>query len=122
MPKPHVGIFFLVGDELLIDSVPLSQAEEYADHLIHSRGHTDYWDDLLASGQVAGEYDEYPRGRVSYSTRDERYTLLADQHILKREDVVQQILDRMQLPPDTIRGGDAHYRVTGARLKSKDRG
>jgi hypothetical protein len=121
MPEPHVGIFFLVNARLLIDSVPLCQAEEYGYHRVHG-AHADYWDALLQAGSVTGEYDEYPRGRVSYSTRDERYTLLADQHILKREDVVQQILDRMHLPPDTIRGGDAHYRVTGARLKSKDRG
>ena len=65
MTQPEVGIFFLLGDRLLIDSVPLSKAEEYGDHRIHPGSHIDYWDSLLQAGQVTGEYDEWPRGRVS---------------------------------------------------------
>ena len=45
---PNVGILFLVGDKLFIDSTPLSQAGHYGDHLIHERGHDEYWSQLVA--------------------------------------------------------------------------
>ena len=46
-----------------------------------------------------------------YDLRREKFILLADPCILRREDIVQQILNRMRLPADTVRGGDDHYRV-----------
>jgi hypothetical protein len=35
-PEPFVGIFWLLDDTLLTDSVPLNEAEPWADHLSHS--------------------------------------------------------------------------------------
>ena len=45
--EPEVGIVFLVGAKLFIDSTPFSQAGEYGHHLIHERGHDEYWRQLL---------------------------------------------------------------------------
>lgn len=47
-----VGIIYLVGDKLFIDSTPLSGAGHYADHLIHDRGHDEYWSQLVKMGAV----------------------------------------------------------------------
>ena len=50
--EPMVGIIYLVGDKLFIDSTPLSGAGHYADHLIHDRGHDEYWSQLVKMGAV----------------------------------------------------------------------
>ena len=120
VPEPEVGIFFLVGDRLLIDSVPLSNAEEYGHHRIYG-AHVDYWDALVQAGQVTGEYDEHPRGRVSYSTLAERISLLADRCILEQPKVVLEIIRRLHLPPDTIRDTDtdSHYVCPGCTKRPK---
>jgi hypothetical protein len=72
--------------------------------------HIEYWGDLVQAGQVAGEYDEYPHGRVSHGLRSEMFKLLAAPCILRREDIVTKILDRLNLPDDTVRDRDDHYR------------
>jgi hypothetical protein len=38
-PAPEVGIIYLVGDKLFIDSTPINRAGSYGDHLIHERDH-----------------------------------------------------------------------------------
>lgn len=108
--RPQVGIIFLVNDKLFVDSTPLEEAGRYGPFLIHERGHDEFFEVLLRAGSVDGEYTDWPRARVAYSTLSETYTLLADSCILKREALVQGILDRLQLPTDTVRDSDSHYR------------
>jgi hypothetical protein len=107
-----VGIIYLVGEKLLIDSTPLAQAGSYGDSAIHERDHISYWAELVKSGKVpSSEYEEFPRGRVAYDTKTGKFTLLADKCILRRKGVVKKILSGMNLPPkDTETGTDSHYR------------
>jgi hypothetical protein len=109
---PRVGIFFLVGRKLFIDSTPLDQAQTYGDHLIHESDHISFWDELLKGGDVADEdYEEHPRGRVAYDRMSGKFTLLADTCILNKKTLVETILKRMHLPiKDTDTGADSHYR------------
>ena len=109
---PKVGIIYLVGGELLIDSTPLAQAGRYGDFAIHERGHIDYWGELVKSGKVPNtEYEEFPRGRVAYYKKSSKFTLLADACILSQEDVVGKILSELHIPPKDIEmGTDSHYR------------
>ena len=109
---PCVGIFFLVGRKLFIDSTAIDRAESYGDHLIHEGDHISFWGELLKSGDVDDEdYEEHPRGRVSYDRKSDQYTLLADKCILGRKSVVSKILARMNLPPNKMRAEtDSHYR------------
>ena len=110
--EPEVGIMFLVGNKLLFDSTPLSQAGRYADHLIHEPGHIGCWAELVKSGQVPNrDYEEFPRGRVAFNTKKGKFTLLADQCILNRKGVVRKIWSRLHIPPKkTKTGTDSHYR------------
>jgi hypothetical protein len=109
---PRVGIIYLVGEELLIDSTPIAKASRYGDFRIHERGHIDYWAKLVKSGKVPNcEYEEFPRGRVAYHTKSGKFTLLADQCILSQKDVVREILSALHIPPKDIEmGTDSHYR------------
>jgi hypothetical protein len=110
--QPHVGIFWLVGGKLVIDSVLLSEAEPYGDHLTHPRSHVDVWEQLRLGGKVPGEseYEELPRGRVVCNTKTQRFTILADRCILKDNGIVSKIMSEMKLPRNTETDTDSHYR------------
>ena len=109
---PKVGIMYLVGGKLLIDSTPLAEADRYGDHLIPERGHIELWAELVKSGRAPkGEYEEFPRGRVAFDTKSSEYALLADRCILHRKSLVSGILSRLNLPAGGTRvDTDSHYR------------
>ena len=109
---PLVGIFFLVGNKLWIDSTPLDHAGRCGDFLIHEGGHISYWAELARIGAVpSAEYEEYPRGRVAYNMKTGKYPLLADKCIVRRKNIVRAILRQMDLPRKGKEiGPDPHYR------------
>jgi hypothetical protein len=117
--EPHVGIFWVVSDNVLMDSTPLGEAEPYGDHLTHPRSHIDVWEQWRLGGEVPGEseYEEYPRGRVMFNTKTHRFSLLADRCILKDKRMVREIVSELNLPTkstdkNTDKGTDAHYRCS----------
>src|SRR5690242_1185265 len=91
---PRVGIFWFYKGKLIIDSTPLSAAEQYGEFLGHPASHIDHWANLQRTGVVPPEveYEEAPRGRVVYHRRLETFTLLADKCILDRKNVVRRII------------------------------
>ena len=116
--EPMVGIFWMLGDRLILDASPLNQAETYDDCLGHPTGHDDFWTAQQRVGTVPREveYLEPPRGRVVYSRKTQRFTFYADRCILKQKRVVKQIMTTMHLPAkqtDMMTDGpDGHYRCS----------
>jgi|SRR5665213_893810 len=110
--SPKVGIVYLVGEELFIDSTPLENAGIYGEFRIPERSHIDYCSELVKSGRVPNsEYEEFPRGRVAYHTKSNKFGLLADQCILSQEKVLGKIFSQMFIPlKDIVMGPDSHYR------------
>jgi hypothetical protein len=111
--EPRVAIFWLVEGKPIIDSVALTDAEPYGDHLTHPRGHADVWEQYQRLGMVPleSEYEEFPRGRVMHNPKTRRFTFLADKCILKDTRIVSKIMSSMNLPgKNTDRGTDSHYR------------
>lgn len=108
-PEPRLGIFWLVNGRLLIDSAPVSECEQYGDHLNYPSSHIRVWERWQQVGKapVESEYEEFPRGRVMYGTT---FTLLADRCILKRKDLIATIKKQLCLPKQTTLGTDPHYR------------
>lgn len=113
-PEPCVGIFWLVDDTLLTDSVPVNQAEPWADHLTHPRSHIDVWDVWQKSGKVPVDvaYEEPPRARVSFNRKTSQFELLADKCILERKSVIAEISKELGLPKKIKIGSDSHYRCS----------
>jgi hypothetical protein len=111
--EPHVGIFWLLKGKLIMDTTPLTKAEDYDDFKIHPASHIDVWARLQRSGIASAEmvYEEAPRGRVAYNTKTQRFTLLADKCILEDERIVEQIVSELTWwRKATDFGRDPHYR------------
>jgi len=110
--EPRLGIFWLVKDSLLIDSLPLSACEQYDNHLTYPHGHIDVWERWRQAGKAPAEseYEEYGRGRVTCDVKTKTFTLLADRCILRRKDLIAKIKEELSLPKQTTLGTDPHYR------------
>jgi hypothetical protein len=124
-PKPaeaRLGIFWLVKGALLMDSVPLSESEQYSDHQNHPQSHIDVWEQWQRVGKapIESEYEEFPRGRVTYDTMAKTFSLLADRCILGRKDVIAKIKEELHLPKKTALGTDSHYRCFTCLHGSED--
>jgi hypothetical protein len=109
---PEVGIIYLVGEKLWIDSTAVARAMNLGDYAIHERDHQRYWEQLVKRGDCPDTRDDrYPRGRVSYNRGSGKFTLLADRCILGKKSLVSKILSRMNLPVGgTKLDRDSHYR------------
>jgi len=108
----RIGIFYLLGDKLLIDSSPISRAGVFSDVEFHMLTHEDWWARLTSKGVSPNTfYAEFPRGRVSYDRREGVFRFRADLCILRREHVVKKIMKRMRLPAGRTRiCADGGYR------------
>jgi hypothetical protein len=96
--KQCVGIFYLVGGKLWLDTTPLPRAGSLGEFAIHERDHIFYWEELVSSGRVVhGEYDEHPRGRAAYNTKTGKFLFLGDRCILRRKKLTAAILRRLPL-------------------------
>lgn len=109
--EPRVGIFWLVGKRLIIDTMPLSEASKYGDFRIYEGDHVTLWAEMEKRGEVprGSDYEEHPRGRVTFNTKTKRFTLLLDRCILRKKNVVRKLMRLMHLPDDTALSTDAHY-------------
>lgn len=81
-PDTKVGMFWCVGEAVVGEAVPLSEAEPYGDALQHG-GHYDSW--LLLKPRSEAErrlkghaYDYDPRGRVVYFQARQQFRLYVD--------------------------------------------
>ena len=89
-----VGIFWLIGKHLIIDTAPLSEAGNYGEFKIHEGDHVTVWAEIERRGEVpkGSAYEEYPRGRVNFNTKTLQFTLLADRCILRKKNVVKKLM------------------------------
>lgn len=113
MISPKIGIFWVVQGRLIAAAKPANEGEGYGELLTYEPGHLDTWDELQADGTVPRdtEYEEFPRGRVTFNKRTQTFLLLADKCILRDKQMLGQVMTAMNLPVDrTIMDSDSHYR------------
>jgi len=123
--EPEVGIFFVYNGKPLIDGTSVSEAEPYGSFKGHATGHPAFWRSLQRNGFVPQdvEYDEVPRGRIGYDTKERKFYVFADACIKKDERMMDRIERDMNLPSaDTAPPKlDSHYRCTGCVKSKKER-
>lgn len=114
---PKVGIFFFVGDQMIIDAVAVEQGEPYGDAVQHG-GHYEFWERLVPKDIAerrfkSRAYDAYPRGRVVYFPKRKEFCLYHDACLmLERE--IREIVEGFELvgvKTELMR--DAHYKCEG---------
>lgn len=107
-----VGIFFKVGNEFLIDAVPLAEGEPYGDAIQYG-GHYDFHENVEPSTPrerrfKAHDYDYYPRGRVVCFPNKNTFTLYADPCLTP--DDLNRIIGLFALEDQSIEvAEDEHY-------------
>ena len=123
VPEPRLGIFWLVGGKLIMESAPISAAEPYGGQLTHPRSHSEVWQQYQRAGTVPADmkYDQPPRGRVMFDTRSQRFTLLADRCILQNKNILRRIMLELKLPENTETDTDNRYRCCDCLRGGTDR-
>lgn len=130
-----VGIFWAVQQKgsapiLLDHRCMISQAEPYGDMLTCPHGHYEVWEQWrkttskdrsgLDSLIATDEYEEWPRGRIVYSSPHDRFVIYADEQILSRPNLLTIIYERFGLKSDQTRvtkpKRDTHY-ISTKRLQ-----
>ena len=107
-----VGIFWLIGDRLILDTSHFSVKQSLMAIICTGRVISTAGERSKVSGPVSreSEYEEPPRGRVVFNKRTQRFALYADRCILKRKAVVKHIIEAMRLPTSqTNIGTDSHF-------------
>ncbi|KAB2785439.1 hypothetical protein ACRS7F_24500 [Brucella anthropi] len=117
-----VGIFWLVQWQgrirFLSASCPIEEGEPYGEMVTYGTGHYTTWDRWQKSRNMplergianAFEYEEWPRGRISFCRNTRKYLLLCDRKIM-RDDLITDILAKFSIPKDEVTiDGDPHYR------------
>lgn len=111
-----VGIFWLIAEKgrsfLLTDKIKYSQAESYGDALTWG-GHYEFWEQLRKNHKnnvpLWSEYEEWPRGRVIYNTKNHNFIAYADKKLFTKSGK-KLLINEFCLPnANTIFLADSHY-------------
>ncbi|HEX4747955.1 MAG TPA: hypothetical protein VH302_00300 [Bryobacteraceae bacterium] len=110
--EPRIGIFWLWNGGLVVEAVPLAEAERYGRFLNYPDGHEDVWRRYQGSRTVPADVDYATarRGRVVLDAVANVFFLYADVCILVQNDLVETIRSQLRLPATTKVGSDEHYR------------
>lgn len=121
MNTSKVGIFFVVKNEVLFDAVAVQHAER-CDNFIEHGGHYEFWENLLPSNAIEQAfkdraYDAYPRGRVVYFIREQKFRLYADMCLNSNDLLVVKELFGLK---NAVRTKDEHYQCASCHSDFMD--
>lgn len=111
-----VGMFWCIGERVIGEAVPLSEAEPYGDALQHG-GHYDFWLNLKPRTEAecrlkSHSYDYYPRGRVVYFQSRQQFRLYVDRCL--NVETQKAIIDFSGLAETQLEiERDTHYQCVG---------
>jgi hypothetical protein len=91
-----IGLFFHVRGMLKTHTIPLEDAEDYGNFKTTSVSHDEVWQREFGRG-MAVDFDYFPRGRVVYNKRTERYTVFIDK-CLDTPERIEEIAVAFGLP------------------------
>ena len=109
---PEVGIFWLIDNKLVADSIPWRQADIHGGFYNGKNDHAALWTTLqrLLPQWKGLEYTDYPRGRVLFHSTEEVFLVYSSQAIVKSPGMRAMILAEFKLPLGaTIFEADYHY-------------
>ena len=72
-----VGLFFVVNGKILFHGCELDKAQNYGDFKIYDKSHYDVWEKHYYK-RYKVDYDYFPRGRVAYNKKDNKFFIYRD--------------------------------------------
>ena len=109
---PEVGIFWLIDNKLVADSIPWRQADIHGGFYNGKNDHAALWTTLqrLLPQWKGLEYTDYPRGRVLFHSTEEVFLVYSSQAIFNSPKVRAMILAEFKLPLAATKfAADYHY-------------
>jgi len=108
---PQVGIFWILSGGLLAFGAPYSEGEKYGDFINTPAGHYETWEKLRrASNKLPEDYTAYPRSRIVYSIKDQKFLVYINRKHLRDERITKLITEEFRLPVDqVVFKHDHHY-------------
>jgi len=109
---PEVGIFWLIDNKLVADSIPWRQADIYGGFYTGKNDHATFWTTLqrLVPQWKGNEYTDSPRGRVLFHSTEEVLLVYSSQAIVNNPGVTAMILAEFKLPLAATKfEADYHY-------------
>ena len=107
----QVGIFWILPKKLLAFGVPYTAGEKYGDFINIPDGHYENWEQLRkASGTLPEDYTSYPRGRIVYRIKDQKFLVYLNKKHIKDIKIKKRIIKEFRLPADRVEfKHDRHY-------------
>ena len=108
---PQVGIFWILPNGLLPFGVPYTAGEKYGDFINIPDGHYETWEQLRkVSGKLPESYTSYPRGRIVYRIKDQKFLVYLNRKHLKDTKIKNSIISEFRLTVDQVEfKHDSHY-------------
>lgn len=103
-----VGLFFYVNEALLVDLVDIGYAQLYGEFKIGKNSHDKVWDEKYYK-IYKKPYDYFPRGRVVYKYKENKFVLYADKCI--DDNGIKEIINtfKLEINNTEIDRSDDHY-------------
>jgi len=112
---PRVGIFYVIGVDLHMESIPKSDGEDWGDFKTYSYGHMEYWSILTKRLKLSSclSCDFYPRGRVSYAKPHDTYMPYLDRCLVKKRQTIRLFKRELCLRKQRVElSTDEHYQCS----------
>lgn len=123
---PQVGIIYVVKNRIFIDSTPVDSSllliNKGKDFINHKNDHFSYWKTILTVDHTLRNFDyaDFPRGRVIYDIKSEKFLLYLDKCIMSKKLMINKIISLMNLPISTIISTDEHYQCSKCEVVTKE--
>jgi hypothetical protein len=91
---PEVGLFWLIDNKLLADSIPWRQADLHGGFYSGKNDHAVFWRTLqrLLPQWQGKDYTDFPRGRVLFDSMEAVFLVYSSQGIVNSPDLKKMIL------------------------------
>jgi hypothetical protein len=110
--KPEIGIFYLINGRIVSETARVAEIKPSGAIRAYPRQHYELWSELQNKNHDLSDLDCYalPRGRVLYKEKARKFEILADQHILKNDKLIDCVIDVFHLERSNIQLlEDDHY-------------
>jgi hypothetical protein len=97
---PEVGIFYVIDDDLWLNSTPIPEARHLREVIIQSGNHRSYWTNLrrMIRPLEGVPHECYPRGQSVFVKATGRYHVYLGPEILTSKPLIRHVIDAMHLP------------------------